>query len=258
MRFKSSKVKMAELKACLHVDGKIVAFKFECPLTYHQSSTSLATTALMTSIVPIPSATNITSQRSNSGGKMTTGEKAGIGIGAAIVGLSILCGTFYLGVVVHRRSRKTPRYTEDSESGEKPQLDGKPVFGPAVVRELDARRSMQELHANNGYISELAADEPRSRSGEESRSTQSKSETDGRSTDGEDGLISPQTPRHPDETGRLDSPVSPLSDNIEIPILSPSNTGIPGPVRRDTYDDPRLVQNPWAQDDAPIPKASDR
>jgi len=194
----------------------------------------------------------------SSGGGLSKKKKTeiGIGIGAAIAGLCLVCGAFFLGVIVHRRSKKPPKDMEDWESGEKPQLDGKAVYGPVVVRELDARRSMQELHATSGYIPELAADEPRSRSPAESSPAEARPRTGDRLPDDDDGPISPQSERPPDTFDRLDSPVSPLSESHDPSILRKPSAEFPGPVRRDTYDDPRLVQNPWAQDDAPVEKST--
>lgn len=227
-----------------------------------QITTPLASAALITSIRPSATAglsPPVPEQMgASSGGGLSTGKKAGIGIGATIAGLCVICGAFFLGVVVHRRSRKASQDMEDWDSGEKPQLDGKAIYGPVVVRELDARRSMQELHATSGYIPELAADEPRPRPGADSRTTQSRSETDDPSPSVDDGPISPQSPRPPGAFFHLDSPVSPLSESHEPSILRKPSVEFPGPVRRDTYDDPRLVQNPWAQDDVPVEKRNDR
>jgi hypothetical protein len=188
------------------------------------------------------------------GGGLSTGAKAGIGAGATIAGLSLAFGAFFLGVIVHRRSRKPAKYMEDWDNGEKPQLDGKAVYGPVVFQELDATRSMQELHATNGYIPELAACKSRSQSTVDPTPAQSESTADTRQLVNNSEPISPQQQQPLGGSSHLDSRVSPLANHHDGPIVPLTEGQEPRGARTDTYDDPRLVQNPWAQDDTPVHK----
>lgn len=212
---------------------------------------------MLTSIGPSPiskpAATNEAQQSVASTVGLSIGAKTGTGVGVTVAGLCMACGAFFLGVFVHRRSRKTPRYMENWNSGEKPQLDGKAVYGPMVVMELNPTRSMQELDATGGMIPELAAAEPRSHLATESGPVQPEIATDARYSILDSDPISPQQSTAAGTFNLLNSPVSPLSDYEDNPTLSIAPE-ISGPVQRDTYDDPRLVQNPWAQEDAAVHK----
>jgi hypothetical protein len=213
---------------------------------------------------PLTTNANTKTNKQASGG-LSTGGKAGIGVGASIAGLILALGAFFLGMSV----RKKKRSTVDSEAAsdrDKPELDGTTVYqekitpGLIPVQERQAENSathgprdteLAGRHAETvpltytelatGIGVGVASDSANSElaAGEQTRIATpvcTELAAEPRPTEMDSSGIQRQPQELYGSTGR--SPVSPVS-------VAPFS----GLARGDTYDDPRLVQNPWAQDD---------
>ncbi|KAH7077756.1 hypothetical protein BKA63DRAFT_601810 [Paraphoma chrysanthemicola] len=174
------------------------------------------------------------------GGGLSTGAKAGIGVGASIAGLLLALGAFFLGMSVHKKSKKVDD-AETSTGDGKPELDGKVLHKHEITPELDAGAQVpgaQKCHTANAHLSPTTAKELQADPTPIAVPTQS--ELHGTPQRNELGPGVAQEPRH-ELDGNATYNQSPVS-----PIVNSQHNGI---NRADTYDDPRLVQNPWAQDE---------
>ncbi|KAH7088314.1 hypothetical protein FB567DRAFT_335789 [Paraphoma chrysanthemicola] len=174
------------------------------------------------------------------GGGLSTGAKAGIGVGASTAGLSIALGAFYLGMSVHKKSKKVDD-AETSTGGGKPELDGKVLYKHEITPELDAGAQVpvaQERHTTSAHLNSNAAKELQADSTPVIVPTQSELHGTPQHFELSPGVA--QGPRH-ELDGNATYNQSPVA-----PIVNSPRDGL---NRADTYNDPRLVQNPWAQDE---------
>lgn len=164
-------------------------------------------------------------------------------MGVSIAGLSLALGAFFLGMSVRKKSRSSVDIESGSERG-KPELDGKTVYQEKVTPELYADVAPIQAQAQetgdtfktvleaNELIGQPTHDVPAERTELNAEPLRMEMDT------------SEQQPRPQELHGSsTDDPVSPIFDG--------QHSGL---ARRDTYDDPRLVQNPWAQDDRQQPR----
>ncbi|OAL00658.1 hypothetical protein IQ06DRAFT_370014 [Phaeosphaeriaceae sp. SRC1lsM3a] len=193
-----------------------------------------ASSTVSTSAPASPTSLDTISGGSSQGG-LTTGEKAGIGVGVSIGGLLLALGAFFLGMSARKKSNQGIDI-ENGSVGGKPELDGKAAYHHKMVPDVEsgmipveARRSgdsvptVPKAFELGGELGQPPATHP-----------ELAAEPRGVEIDSSDT----QQPRHELHSNVAPSSVSPMSELEQT-----------GPTRRDTYDDPRLVQNPWAQDD---------
>jgi hypothetical protein len=174
------------------------------------------------------------------GGGLSTGAKAGIGVGATIAGLFLALGAFFLGMSVHRKSKRVDD-AETGTDGGKPELEGEGIYKHEITPEMEAGMSnppVHDRHVSSGFGPPATANELPAHLTPVVVTTQSELHGTPQHAKLSPGVT--QEPRH-ELYGNVtydQSPVSPISDA--------QHSGL---NRRDTYDDPRLVQNPWAQND---------
>ncbi|KAH7400924.1 hypothetical protein DE146DRAFT_478750 [Phaeosphaeria sp. MPI-PUGE-AT-0046c] len=199
-------------------------------------STVSTISTVSTSALASPTSSDTTSGGSDQGG-LTTGEKAGIGVGVSVGGLLLALGAFFLGLSARKKSKRGID-TESGSVGGKPELDGKVAYHEKVTPEVES--GMIPVDPRRSDDSVVPAPKAFELSGSLGQATVTHRELAAEPRGVEIDSSESQQPRH--ELYAI-SPVSPISE--------PQHTG---PARRDTYDDPRLVQNPWAQDEGRPPR----
>lgn len=150
-------------------------------------------------------------------------------------GLLLALGAFFLGMSARKKSKQGIDAEDGSVSG-KPELDGKAAYHEKVVPEVES--GMIPVEARRSGDSMPPAPKAFELGGQLSQPSARHSELAAEPRGVEIDSSDTQQPRHELHSNVALSPVSPISE-LE-------HTGL---TRRDTYDDPRLVQNPWAQDD---------
>jgi len=166
----------------------------------------------------------------------------------SIGGLLLAFGAFFLGMSVRKKS-KTTHDTETGSHGGKPELDGKIVFSekatppeldstqrtsmPTYAMEADARHIVpgNELPAQPAPIYTYAHKELSAEPSHAEIDSAQRHELHDQHVTGHE--------LHSEHVAGP-SPVSPISSDSRDADLD----------RSDTYDDPRLMQNPWVQDDS--------
>lgn len=142
---------------------------------------------------------------------------------------------------VHKKSKNNRDVEASSDQG-KPELDGKTTLSEKVTPELGTGETTTapaqpaqaaEADARPMVRTAELPTQPAAALLKEMSTEPSHAETDSTTA---------QQQRYELHGEHLSgSPVSPISSNAQDVGFS----------RRDTYDDPRLVQNPWTHDDAP-------
>lgn len=214
------------------------------PLFTQTRITSLAspTTSPQTSL---PTASQTAAAAASKNQALSTGAKAGIGIGVAIAGLALALGAFFLGVSTRRKNKATQH--DDKEAG---NLGGKP--------EIDGKEVQNEYLNIDATSAELDGIEKQAQTTSKPTEVEMSTELDGK-------ILTPALPlvgsaELSSEPGRMEHDCRPnhvlptqLSDPLPLHEL-PNTQDFTGNLlvppaelaRRDTYDDPQLVQNPWA------------
>lgn len=137
-----------------------------------------------------------------------------------------------------RKKSKRVNDTEDASVSGKPELDGKAAYYEKGVPEVESGMIPVEQRRSNDSVS--PAPKAFELGGQLGQATAVHTELAAEPRGVEIDSSDTQQSRH---ELHATSPV--------LPITEPQYSG---PTRRDTYDDPRLVQNPWAQDDGPQPR----
>jgi hypothetical protein len=141
---------------------------------------------------------------------------------------------------VHKKSKKVDD-AETGTDGGKPELEGEGTYKHEITPEMEAgmnNHPVQDRHVASAIGPPTTANELQAHPTPVVVTTQSELHGTPQHAELSPGVT--QEPRH-ELYGNAtydQSPVSPISDA--------QHSGL---NRRDTYDDPRLVQNPWAQND---------
>jgi hypothetical protein len=165
---------------------------------------------------------------------LSTGAKAGIGIAVSIAGFLLILGASLIGIHLQRKSKKR-KDTETANYGWKPELDGKTKF--FSTSELDGLSSMLKKADTTPAVASTTELPTRPAPIANTGRTEMSADLGGAEIDST--IAQQQYHELPGEHVSDCSPVSPASSHTQT---TPVN-------RRDTYDDPRLVLNPWANDD---------
>ncbi|KAF2002344.1 hypothetical protein P154DRAFT_618743 [Amniculicola lignicola CBS 123094] len=182
---------------------------------------------------------------------LSTGAKAGIGVGATLGGLALVLGGLFLGIVVRRRKNAGAKDQESSsyqyvgkpeldgqgiQVGEKPELDGTEISSAEVKAAIELRHEA-ELEGTGGPQNLAVLGYP-----PVSPVRGDIGELDGR-----------ERPQELADIGQ--APVSPVQNEAveneasDLDALKTRNTKETGP--QGPYEHPQLIENPWAQGDAP-------
>jgi hypothetical protein len=232
--------------------------------SFHTSSSSSVLSdpsrsiTISTSAAPGGENTATTSLPSNPKAQdgLSTGTKAGIGVGASIAALLLALGAFFLGISIHKKSKKTANIETAPHEG-KPELDGKSLhhteagIAPNTRHELHteagiAPNTRHELHTEAGiapntrhelHTSAMAPQELHAPYNPVEAPFHAELHVNPRGTE-LDGLSVRQPPYELHADGSL----------------APSSSYIPynETARQDdvAHNVPRLVQSPWTHGDA--------
>jgi hypothetical protein len=109
-------------------------------VVYAASSTSTASSAATaapgSSVTPLISSPTISSIATTAPSGLSTGAKAGIGVGASMGTLAVIAGLVFLWILSRRRKRANAK-TQREEYG-KPELHGEAVERSKIINEADA------------------------------------------------------------------------------------------------------------------------
>ncbi|KAF2872724.1 hypothetical protein BDV95DRAFT_570483 [Massariosphaeria phaeospora] len=195
--------------------------------TSTRSGTDASSTSSSASSTENPGNTESTAPAVAPSGGLSTGAKAGIGVGAAIGCLVLAAGGFFLGVSARRKKKTVIRDDEPGEPVAKPELDGLEKQRNEITPEL----------GNSGAA--VAVQDPHNRTWTEP---------------GAQELYGQPYNQHPTGVGN-ELQGHPIANQRSELVGDPYRTELdsqqhPGVGRQGTYDNPQLIQNPWASDTA--------
>lgn len=193
-----------------------------------------------------PEASNTSTPAGKNEGGLSIGAKAGIGVGSSIAGLLLALSALFLGMSVRKKTRSTADTEATSDSG-KPELDGTPVHRSEVAqlagRETQTVAAHTELAAGKEAAGKEAAEKDAPVISPAIAELDASDQTR-KVALGPVALIA--EPRRT-QIAAMENRQSPQKLHGAVPgsyILSIPDTQHSGVPMRDTYDDPRLVQNP--------------
>jgi hypothetical protein len=171
--------------------------------------------------------------KGSSRGGLSSGEKAGIGVGVSIGGLLLALRAFFLGMSVRKKSRVAAD-TEFVDYTGKPELKSKTVYREKTTQELDIEITPVEAReTGDTFKTVLKTDELAAQPFQVVPAAHTELAAEPRRAEMESSEVR-QLP-HELQGNTAKSPVPPVS-----------NDQCSGLARSDTYDDPTLVENLWA------------